>query len=211
MTDLTGKIFGRLTVVNFSHVVRPDSTHYRRYWNCLCSCGKQKVVVQDSLLSKTRGTKSCGCLYKECSGTRTHGKSGTPEHKVWNGIKKRCLDPNAPVYSKYGGRGITLCERWRDFSNFLADMGPKPSPSHTIERMDNNGAYEPSNCKWADILTQANNKRNNVLVSTGETLAQFARRKGVKYKAFHKLHRVKGYDIEEAARRSPKVKKSVTV
>lgn len=151
------------------------------YWHCACKCGTEKRVHGGSLRAGT--SKSCGCWGTERYPlmNRTHGMSKTPEHRTWSGIKTRCYNPNVKNFDRYGGRGIKVCDRWKDFANFFEDMGPKPSPKHSIERIDSNGDYEPGNCRWATITEQASNKRNNVMLElNGEmvTGAEFARRTG---------------------------------
>lgn len=174
-----------------------------RIAKCRCDCGKERYVsVPD--LSRQR-THSCGCLATERSGRLRHGhaRAGahTSEFETWQGIKKRCHNPNAAFYQRYGGRGIRVCDRWfGSFENFMADMGPKPSNQHSIERRDNNANYSPDNCYWADRFQQGNNKRNNILLTHNgrtQTVAQWARELGVNY---HFLwHRIRsGWSHERA-------------
>jgi hypothetical protein len=125
---------------------------------CRCDCGVEvRVRVAQLVTGKTR---SCGCLQREITGARrrTHGKSRTPEHRAWRGMLDRCTLPTHISYPYYGGRGITVCERWRSFANFLADMGPKPTSKHTLDRINGNGNYEPSNCRWATWSEQNRNR-----------------------------------------------------
>lgn len=107
-----------------------------------------------------------------------HGMSGTPEYRSWLDLRFRCRNPKAKCYHHYGGRGITVCGRWDDFGNFFDDMGPRPSPKHEIERIDNEGNYEPENCKWATRLEQLNNTRVNVKID-GISISEWSRRIGV--------------------------------
>lgn len=172
--DLTGRRFNRLIVVEFSHL----NPNRNSYWRCRCDCGTERIVCGARLKNGT--TRSCGCLQREVTGARvkTHGNSAAPEYRVWNGLIDRCENPNNNSYHRYGGRGITVCPRWREsFEAFYADMGPRPSPRHQLDRKDNEKGYEPGNCRWATKAVQANNTRSNRrLTVRGETktLAEWA-------------------------------------
>lgn len=114
--------------------------------------------------------------------SRTHGKTGTLEYNTWHAMKKRCNCPTSVDYPDYGGRGIKVCERWSAFANFLADMGERPTAKHTLDRIDNEGDYTPENCRWATLIEQARNKRNNrLLTHAGEalTLPEWSERTGI--------------------------------
>lgn len=165
MTGLVGERFGRLTVVE-----RLDSTERgHSMWLCRCDCGAEKSVLGTSL--RKGATKSCGCLSKEITAQShtTHGKSATRTFAIWRGMKTRCQNKNSISFKNYGGRGITVCERWMTFENFLADMGECPA-GFSIDRIDPNGNYEPRNCQWVSHKTQQNNRRNNHLITlNGET------------------------------------------
>lgn len=158
--DLTGIRFGRLVVIR-----RAGQRNSFALWACACDCGGSAVVMGVSL--RRGATKSCGCLRRDVSTARftTHGAVGTPEHCSWNAMLGRCNNPNNKKWSRYGGRGITVCERWREFENFLADMGHRPSISHSIDRINNEGNYEPSNCRWATQSQQQNNRSTNLNLS----------------------------------------------
>jgi len=172
--DLTGQRFGRLIVQGRSD--KPTST--RIYWDCLCDCGTVKAIQSAHLRSRTEGTKSCGCLMIEAakitgsnSATHGHRKRGntTSTYECWKAAKSRCENPNDKQYKNYGGRGIKFCERWGEFENFLADMGECP-PGLTLDRINNDGNYEPGNCRWATWKEQARNTRRNRLITfRGET------------------------------------------
>lgn len=191
--ELIGKRFGRWTVIKCI-----DRVNYEFRWLCKCDCGGEKIVKTAKLL---RGrSKSCGCLRKE--NTRQlhtkHGCSKTREFKIWLGIKARCNNPNVASFERYGGRGIKLCDRWNEFSNFLSDMGICP-PQHSIERVDNDKGYSPDNCVWADRTAQNNNtRRNKFITHDGETLtvSQWARKLGMPTLDFR--HRVStGWSVAE--------------
>jgi len=157
-----GEVFGRFTVISFSHIAK--RVHY---YKCRCSCGTIKTVQRSGLLSGN--IRSCGCLVRDNNEQRTkHGcarnNKVTKEYTCWLGMISRCENPNYIDYNLYGGRGIKICKRWRDsFEAFLQDMGCKPSPKHSIDRIDTNGNYEPGNCRWSNLKEQGRNKRNNVI------------------------------------------------
>lgn len=155
--DITGQRFGRLVALR----LHAQSKYYglrNRKWLCQCICGKQAIVVQQCLTSSH--TKSCGCLRSDVARAQEteHGQTGTQIYNCWKGMIDRCTNPRDKRYADYGGRGISVCTRWRVFANFLADMGPRPA-GHSIDRIDNDGNYEPGNCRWATAKQQRGNRR----------------------------------------------------
>ncbi len=154
MLDLTGQRFGRLVVVELA-ARRPVR------WNCTCDCGNTSVVAANCL--RSGNTKSCGCGQAKAgeeNGWFRHGYCRTPTYQSWCNAYQRCTNTNNQKWEQYGGRGIKICERWRSFESFLADMGEKPRGA-TLDRIDVDGHYEPGNCRWATQYTQQNNRSNN--------------------------------------------------
>jgi hypothetical protein len=162
-STFAGKTFGRWTVIKFAFFKEFPCGDRKDYWICKCECGTVRPVLRAQLIRRhDKSSKSCGCLQRETviKMNITHGMTGTTELETWKGIRARCYNPNKEQYKDYGGRGIKVCDAWRNsFSQFLADMGPKPHPEYTIERMNNDGDYEQGNCIWADRLHQGRNTR----------------------------------------------------
>ena len=208
MENLIGKKFGMLTVTDFSHKEKSNQGIYKYYWICKCECGNVVTRRSDGLKLKNR-VVSCGCYARQMSKEhftrknpkKTHGQTKTRLYKIYAKMKERCYDPNYPQRNLYGGRGIKICKEWIDsFENFR-DWAIKNGYSDdlSIDRIDANGDYEPSNCRWEDKYQQANNKRNNiVLTHNGETLTmpQWARKLNLPYSTLAD-RRKKGKSVEE--------------
>jgi len=163
--DLTGCRFGRLLVLREA----PKRLGCgRTRWISRCDCGNESDNLAQVLLRQKAPAQSCGCLAAERvrEALTVHGMTHHPVFSVWLGMHTRCYNKNDSKYDTYGGRGITICERWRDdFAAFFSDMGDRPSKNHSIDRIDNEKGYEPGNCRWATRNDQARNKRNTVMVT----------------------------------------------
>lgn len=214
--DIIGRKFGSLFVIcqipTPSQIPTPKGKKGNRPW-CLCLCDCNSLVDVRLNCLKTGKTRSCGCS------RIIHGhaisRNGKPsvEYIAWTSMIKRCEDPNNTSYENYGGRGIKVCERWRhSFANFLADVGLKPSPDHSLDRKDNDGNYEPANCRWATREEQANNQQNNRLISyNGEikTLAEWAKFLNVPhYRISYRLNNE--WTIEQALFSPPDIDTMIT-
>lgn len=188
--DITGARFGQWTVVERRGRDRRGNV----FWLCRCDCGTESLVLGSNL--RFDRSRSCGCAGRELLRRRatTHGMCKTLEYKAWAGAKRRCEKTDDPNYFRYGARGIKMCVRWHDFAAFFADMGPRPSADHSVDRADNDRGYscgncadcvargELSNCRWATAEEQARNTRRNIWIeANGETLlaVDWARRLGV--------------------------------
>lgn len=187
--DLLGQRFGMLVVIG-----SPERRGKRIFWPCRCDCGRLRTVHSQTL--RLGVTHHCGCQPKRAP--ERLPMRGTPTYQSWLGIKARCADPDNPYY---GGRGITVCERWeRSFDDFLADMGEAP-PGTSIERVNNNGNYEPGNCRWATRVEQSQNRSCAITITVhGETLnlAEWSRRTGVDYHCLYKRIVTLGWSPEAA-------------
>lgn len=177
-TVSSGDKFKRLTAVK---IVRTGAKKKPELWLCRCACGKEKTCNKYSLLGG--GSKSCGCLRRENTAMLklSHGLAGTPTYASWCSMKSRCLNPNYPKFKDYGARGIKIYDRWEKFENFLADMGERPK-GKTLDRIENDGDYEPANCRWATPRQQGNNQRTNHLINFGgqtKSIAQWCRHYGI--------------------------------
>lgn len=198
--SIEGGKYGRLLV---KRIDTERSGNGKTFWHCLCECGVSKSIRGDML--KSGRAKSCGCFHREisssiCKARKTHGRTGTKIYWTWRHILSRCYKPQTAQYRNYGGRGIIVCERWHKFENFFSDMGHPPSPNHSIDRIDNNGNYEPSNCRWATPKEQGNNTRaNKVLFFNGEslTLTQWSEKAGLSMSTVSRRIQ-RGWDIQAA-------------
>lgn len=185
---LNGYSFGKLTVL---HETGRTSKSGCRYWECICECGKRRSVAGMDLVNMKY--TSCGrCNYKY--------KEVDSEYNVWSAMMQRCYNENNPSYHNYGGRGIKVCERWHNYSSFIKDIGNRPKGG-TLDRINNNGNYEPKNCRWVDMKTQQNNRRNNrIIVHNGKeyTVSELARIYGVEREILFDRVLKYGWSVEDA-------------
>lgn len=194
--DMTGQKHGRLTVIEMAG----RNKHNQRLWRCVCDCGNDAEVL--GFLLRRGQTQSCGCLHRETTANinKSHGKASDPVYRIWRSMMDRCHLPTSHAYTRYGGRGIAVCERWHSFENFYADMGDKPQ-GMSLERIDNDGPYSPENVRWASAKDQANNRRSSRWIEfNGErkTLAQWCDDLGLKIgTVWARLNR-DGFSVEQA-------------
>lgn len=209
--DLTGRTFGRWTVLRRAPDYCPPSKPkggYPRWW-CRCECGTEKIVKAGPLSSGQ--SQSCGCYNLEVrrrvciERNTTHGQAArgakTRTYRIWSNLTIRCDNAKSKTYARYGGRGIGICDRWRSFENFLADMGECPSDKHTLDRIDGHQGYAPANCRWATMREQNNNRLNNRRITfNGETLTlmEWSRRTGLPRETIHHRLGKLGWPLEQA-------------
>jgi len=193
--DYTGLRFSCWLVISEAYKIGKQ-----RAWNCLCDCGTSKIIAGHSL--KKGDSKSCGCRKGDYISEKigTHKRSKSSIYSIWISLRDRCNNSNDPSYQNYGGRGITVCERWdSSFENFLADMGERPKGAQ-IDRIDNNGDYCPENCRWVNAKSNSRNRRNNNVVTfngKSMTIAEWSEVTGLPDKTLY--YRIsKGWSIERA-------------
>lgn len=195
--DLTGEKFGLLTVLSYAG--QSEGKSKINQWLCKCDCGEEEIKFVTAL---NKGQDRCKkCAFEQMGESyRKHDKSkamkNEPTYITWKSMKARCNNPNATGYKNYGGRGIEVCERWNDYANFVADMGKRPD-GMTIDRIDGDGNYEPSNCRWATDESQTNNRRTNHAVTyKGEslTISQLAKSVGVDRRCMRNALELKEWD-----------------
>jgi len=205
LIDLCGQRFGMLSVLSRAE----NDKGGKAMWLCACDCGDGAIVAGTYLRAGAR--TSCGkhrttAQAKSSHGRPTHGLSGTAEHRTWVSMRNRCISPTAAAYHDYGGRGIKVCERWNSFEAFSADMGPRPSPAHSIDRINNDGDYEPENCRWTTNVEQMRNRRRTRYVRHNgmvATIPEMAGALGISRSALHHMaaRRQKGFEF--VPRQSP--------
>ena len=193
--DITNIKYNKLTAIKLQHSLKRTNKS-REYWLFKCECGNEKVISKD--LVKRGQIKSCGCIkgLKKIKHGFAKKDKKSRLYNIWCSMRQRCNNENNTKYYLYGARKIKVCKRWDEFENFLEDMGEPPTNKHSIDRVDNNGNYEPSNCRWATNNEQSNNTRNNITIKyNGEskTLTEWCKDRNIIYsKALHRFN--KGYE-----------------
>lgn len=209
---MTGLVFSRLTVVKRG--TKSDKTG-QAYWICRCLCGTEIEVGGAEL--RRGNSRSCGCLQIDAviAACTTHSGSKRPEYRHWQKMKVRCYDPKSSCFHRYGGRGITVCDRWKDdFPAFFADMGPRPTPQHSIDRYpDPDGPYEPGNVRWATSQEQnRNTSQNHIIEYQGESkpMVEWVELRGMHYSTLKHRLMIAGWSVEDALNKPvrPRRKKS---
>jgi hypothetical protein len=206
--DLTGQRHGRVVVLRRVADKRPGVPG----WLCRCDCGNE--VVKRADVFKNVPYASCGCYNIELAveRLRTHGASFTPTYRTWVGMRMRCEKPSNIAFHKYGAKGIRVCDRWQSFENFVADMGERPTPKHSIDRIDGSRGYEPQNCRWATAREQALNFKNNRRIEhAGKSLTagQWSEITGIPEKTIESRVSRLGWSAEEALTIPPSFRNSV--
>ena len=196
--DLTGRVFGLLTVVRKAAPMCGG----RSAWECRCACGQSKCVLTQSL--QAGRSRSCGCIQRTHGDSSRSGAGEAPEYSVWLGLRARCSNPKNKLFRYYGGRGISVCDRWsgpHSYEIFLADVGRRPSSKHSLDRIDNNLGYEPSNVRWATRTQQMRNTRRSRIVAIDgvtRTLVEWAEVSGVSYGTIHRRLTTLGWSPKQA-------------
>ena len=195
LIDITGIKYGMLTVIKFSEMRKEKA-----YWLCVCDCENECVVVGNNL--KNYHTQSCGCKHKDANFKRltTHGMCKSSEYRIWSHMLERCSNNKAKSFKNYGGRGITVCEKWLTFEGFYEDMGDRPEVL-TLDRKNVNGNYEKDNCRWATQKVQQNNRTNNRVVTylgSAKTVSQWSEEFNIKYKILYDRINKHKWSIERA-------------
>lgn len=194
--NIAGQEFGWLTALSVDHKHPKQGT----FWRCRCRCGTEVIVLRNAL---SGNTKSCGCLRRELgrSLNRSHGMSDHPYYTIWSKMWQRCTNPDDPKWPRYGARGIRVCARWKDFKQFVADMGPRPTGT-TVDREDNDGDYTPGNCRWATAKQQRGNSSQELIRLTHEnqtrTLVEWAKLKRMRWATLYWRVVIAKWDVARA-------------
>lgn len=194
--DLTGQKFGKWSVIEKAK--SPDGYEHQQFWRCVCECGTEHIRKGSQLRYAER--KGCKQSCQRCAATN-HGMTGSSEFMIWNQMRDRCRRPAHHAFHRYGGRGISVCERWESFENFFKDMGARPSSEHSLDRIDNNADYSPENCRWTTAKTQSRNQERTVLLThMGKTqcIMDWAIETGLSHAAISMRIKTLGWSVAEA-------------